>query len=424
MEAIQNGAISTHSNFFSDPAAIGLVRQTPQGGRLTPAGRAFLQTKPFGYSNPDRAEYCLLKTLYYSRFNHTRVAARFLHEKKSHLENFLSLCSPTPARQLLLQRPKLLTVAEYISCIPTALLRLLQMDSTFLLQLAELGEPAFDALGQSDDPPGLSRFCHKIASDYTRASARRLHTLLSMALLAVRANLLAAQMDFDTLSIPYPFCNLLSETDLFKLAAKYTSDIEIAPDPSGYLVLLNEFEVAPPPATPVQTLVLRSLQPRTPRTRTTATIPQTRPPATSFIVVDAALSHHAESYFETHPCARAHGNALLRVGHTNLETVPLEDGLVPGADFIVGPPDAPQRFIEIKATRNDPPQSINLTRGEYLRAKRCHDTGVPYQMFVLTFNTPLTSPRLYEIKDFAALANSLTLSQLLSLHIPLHVSPH
>lgn len=423
LEDIDNGIIGSHPNYCSDPESIGLVHRSRSGWSLTRAGREFLATKDVGYNNPRLAEYFLLDVLYFQRHNHRTKAARFLRTKRNNLQLFLNGCSPTPTKHLLIEYPRLLTIAEYISEFDGALIKFLNLAPEVLVGLANLGEPNFEALGASDRPRGFANICHKIGSDYTRAADRRLNMVISMALLEIRQSLLLSGKKSDKLTIPFPYCNLISETDINELAPLFTTDIEIVPDEQGFTVLLKLIVGATDPLPPVERISLRQRRTRRPRRRSGRRKPS-KPArrARDYIMFDTSLGFHAENYFQDSRLNRQYGGRVIRIGHTDFESVALSDGMVPGADFIIGTLDSPERYIEVKASRTYPPVSIRLTVSEYVRAKACHESGIPYELFILTYDDAQSPPRILQTDRFPELISNLSFEDLLTLEIPISIT--
>ena len=219
LEAIEAKKFNSHPNYISDPTTIGLVKKAGNSAKLTRAGQEFLSTKAEGYKNSERAEYELLKVLYFSAHSHSTKTEAFLAMRKQNLVSFLSKCSPTPSRHLLLDYPRLLTVGECIWEFDGALLNYLSLSESDLEALRDLGEKGFKELGVSDKPAGFKRICSKIGSEFTRADERRLNMLVAMALLEIRDGMARAGTRLAPLKVPYPYCNLLSETDVQRFAS-------------------------------------------------------------------------------------------------------------------------------------------------------------------------------------------------------------
>lgn len=129
----------------------------------------------------------------------------------------------------------------------------------------------------------------------------------------------------------------------------------------------------------------------------------------------------AEDYIERTILKPRHGKALVRVGHTDREFVLLSDGSIPGADFYVKEknPKKGIRFYEIKSALNSVPASIRITRSEYMRAKKCHAVGLPYEIYIVVFLQSTAKPKVLHIPDFAAKAADLTLDHIVSFDIAL-----
>ncbi len=241
--------------------------------------------------------------------------------------------------------------------------------------LANLGEQGFKDLGNHNSLPGFNRITQKIGSDYTRAEDRRLNILVAMTLLEIRQKLIISGKHYDNLKVPYPFCNLLSESDVYKLSRKFTNDIEINFDEEGYIVLLRDVEEQKVAAPRIEKIDFRIIK-RKVGGRGTKRVDATHShSALGLRVIDSSIGLHAEDYLENSKLNKLYGKELIRIGHTNLETTVLSDGNVPGADFIVGKLDKPLQFIEVKSTKTFPPKSIRLTASELSRAKVVPSTG-------------------------------------------------
>src|SRR5271154_846000 len=65
LQDISDGVIREHGNFVADPASIGLVRRTTGDPKLSPVGKVLLSKKEAIARDPERAEYELVKALYF-----------------------------------------------------------------------------------------------------------------------------------------------------------------------------------------------------------------------------------------------------------------------------------------------------------------------------------------------------------------------
>lgn len=414
---INRGITRAHGNYFSDPASIGLVDNLVRPPVLTPAGRAFLSFRSTLRDDQARAEYELLKILYFGGYNHQPDVQQFLATKRGQLFAVLDQFTASPARHLFLEHPGLLVVAELIAGFPRAIRRLLELPEQDLLDLASLGEHGFTNLcSGSGFPRGLARLCRRIGSDYTRGEERRLHYLVSMALLAIVQTIPPRSQ--AQLRVPPPYCNLLTEMDVYSLHTQYTTDMNAWFDGVN-LQVSSSLAIppgGPPPPAPLQ-LVTVQPQTATPSgTGTAAADDQSRRTRRGArrtpvnIVLDPVLSERAEDAAEERILRPQHGAQLVRVGHRRGETIALPDGMVPGADFYVIDASAdPIEFIEIKSVSGNPPFDVAFTRAEYWRAVRSAGAGVPCRLILVDVGTG----RLFEARNFAPALAALQLGEAL-----------
>jgi len=420
LSGIDQGVHRTHGNYYSDPQSLGLINTTgPTSAALTSAGREFLGTAQFYYNDPARAEYVLNKILYYGGHTLGRRADRTLNNKRHNLHEFLRKCRPTPNTRMVLDNDRLLTIAEILSSFGLALEEFLLLDPTDLLAFTELGEQGFNLLFQGVSvSQGFVNLAGKIAADYTRASVRRRNYLLAHLFLSLRRQLISSGSQYLQLAIPYPYANLLSERTAYEEISRFTDDLTIEPEAGGYVVFLREIVSAQPvPAAPSMRAI--QLAARRPRTRTPRPTPpmETRPRVAEPYFVEAPLTVEAENYVER--TLRAdYGDAVWRIGHTQAETVPLSDGLLPGADIIVrDQAGEATRYVEVKSARGDLPPSIRLTAAEYTRALKCSADNVPYDLYVVSFPERQSAPITSRLPDFQDAISGLTINELLSMEI-------
>ncbi|MGO8810992.1 MAG: hypothetical protein ACLQJF_16155 [Candidatus Sulfotelmatobacter sp.] len=429
LHEINQGLTRAHGNYFSDPASIGLVdRSTARPRVLTQAGQAYLTFRNSLRNNPLRGEYELLKILYFSAYQNPDIVEQHLAEKRDHLFSALAQFTPTPSRQVFLVHPRLLVVAELISGFPGAIGRLIRLPEADLLALDSLGEKGFTDLCDGPGfPTRVSRLCRRIGSDYTRGEERRLHYLVSMALLTIAQGLPVGRA--TTLTVPLPFANLLTEIDIYNLHAQYTSDINVWFDGVNFRVS-SSLGVLPaaPPHVPVL-LQLVTLEPQRETPGGTGSAPTTDPSRRRrraakrtevTVVIDTVISERAEDVAEELILRPRHGVQLERVGHRAGETIALPDGMVPGADFyVLDATNKPIEFIEIKSVTGAPPFEISLTRAEYLRALRCAQAGLPYRLVLVDVSSAI----FYEISQFASSLASLQLSEAIRFVIKVGPTP-
>ena len=118
LQEIVGGGHRDHPNFYSDPGSLGLVEQVSGRGRLTKAGNLFLATVATCRNSPARAEFELIKILYYSGLPRRAAVDEFLNTKRQNLLRLLTDCHLTSNSELLLRSPKLLAIAEALARFP------------------------------------------------------------------------------------------------------------------------------------------------------------------------------------------------------------------------------------------------------------------------------------------------------------------
>ena len=132
--------------------------------------------------------------------------------------------------------------------------------------------------------------------------------------------------------------------------------------------------------------------------------------------IQSPRASEAEDWIENLLRRRYSDRSVLRIGHTKYETIPREDGLLPGADFIIVDGGCvPERFAEVKSSTGPDPSSIRLTAAEFRRAKQCSDDGLPYDIWIVSFDDDLVSA--CPIPGFEQEAIDLTVDDLVSLEI-------
>lgn len=416
---IDHGVHREHGNFYSDPQSLGLVTRTgPTSVVLTAAGREFLDTAQLYYNDPPRAEYALNKILYHGGYS-LGDADTFLNSKLHNLNEFLRKCRPTPNARTILDDSRLLAIAEVLSSFGSALEAFLLLRRIDLLAFAELGERGFNSLLQGAHlSPGYINLARRIAGDYTRASVRRRNYLLSQLFLTLRHHLISSGSQFLPLVIPYPYANMVTERAACETVNHFTDDITIEPEIGGYIVFLREtVTVQPLPSPPsIQAIRLAERRSRTYTPRTLSTI-TTRPRTPESYYVEAPLTVEAENHVER--ILRVdHGEAVWRIGHTQAETAPLSDGLLPGADIIIRNDEGKAvRFVEVKSARGDLPSSFRLTATEYARALKCNTDNVPYDLYVVSFLEGQSVPIVSLLPGFQNDIAGLTINDVLSMEI-------
>ena len=419
IEAISNGELGSHSHFLSDPVRAGLVDVSGNAPVLTSAGQQFLSNKAAHYMEEATAEYDLLKALYFSNHSHTTRTTAFLQQKRDHMNVALQQFMPAPSRKLFFKHPSLLVIAELIASFSGAVTKLLQLPDQSLIALASLSEEEFRNLnGKRKLPTGLTRLCERIANEYRRSEERRLHHLMSMTLLSIAASI--PRSSSVPLTVPFPFSNFVTEQDIFEMYARYTSDVTIWHDGETYQVsssfasAANSIAVSPPVVPPVRFLPLPDKAPGTGTPVAANAVSRSKRRAsqhtTAMIVYDQTVSERSEDYAEVEILKPRYGNALFRVGHRSGETMALEDGMVPGADFyVVDAKGIPIEFIEVKSFSGNLPTQISLTHAEFLRAKDCSARNIRYRIVLVD----VANARTYELSDFAQTASLLTVEELL-----------
>lgn len=421
LEEICKGTTSGHPNFYSDPTSVGLVAGTQKNAKLTAAGKSFYNSRSLGHDNSYKAEYYLMRSLYFENHKHNSKAKMFLDSRLAHMYHFLSICSPTPNKNLLIEKPKLLTIAEYITKYKSALLKFMQLEPETLTKLEALGEKGFQTLIKKDVPKGICRICRKIGGDYTRASNRRRDMIFSIAILTIRNSLLRSGKYFDRLQVPYPFCNLISEIDIANYAHLYTNEVEIVQDGLGFLALVKTITLSKAPKIEIEKFSFKRKNAKKVKIKKATKPSVARKPITKIHFFDSATGNQAETYLAKNILSKEYGKKLIRIGHTDLESRVLSDGLIVGSDFLVGSFEKPELFIEVKSTKNFPPRRIQVTSNEYLRAKKCLNDKIKYILYILAFDDPQSCPRIYKNEEFAQEADSLQIIDLISLEIPIHI---
>lgn len=420
LEDIKQGRSRTHGNFFSDPAAIGLVDNSVRPRVLTPAGEKFLSYKPYLYKKPAEAEYRLVEILYFSGFSFNARVQSFLHKKRRHMLRVLKglVAASSPKRQLFLAEPRLLVIIELIANFPGALKRFVALSENDLKALVQLGEKGFDRLGSNctlysgDTLRGFKKLCHRIGSDYTRAEERRLHYIFSMTLLEIKQSI--SLREAKVLTVPAPFSNLINEFDIYRRYSSYTTDITVWLEDSTFFV--SAYEEAFATTTPVQVVTHRAkIQPQTKPPSGVASKPVTAPvrqrrktyAMPTVYVSDPIVSERSEDLVEQALQAK-YRSRLIRVGHREGEIYSLSDGLVPGADFyVVDKNNQPVEFIEVKSVTRQPPVEISITRAELTRAIKCSAQGKPYVLMLVNVATN----EIYNLGDVARQLANLQLTQ-------------
>jgi hypothetical protein len=412
LEDIERGQVRAHGNFFTDPAGIGLVDNSVQPAVLTTAGIDFLSFKPVFQNSPEKEEYQLVKTLYFENHRHSVEAGGLLRDKREHLLSVLNQFENR--RQEFTSNPKLLVVTELIGGFPGAVTAFHALPAEYLSAYAGFNEDEFAQL--CDGPgflPGLSFLCARIGREFSRAQERRLHQVVSMALLTIAK--MIPEGGTGSLKVPTPYSNLVSEKDLFDVHEKYTTDLSIWSDGIGYQVsnsihftapadgiIIHGASVLPLNQPPEGLGMVGARDPRRSKRR------GTDKPSTT-LIINPLLSEAAEDYVESTVLVPRHGDSLVRVGHRQGEVLGLDDGNVPGADFyVVDADDTPVEFIEVKCISGNLPTTVSLTRAEYIRAHRCADRNIPYRLILFDEKTN----EFYEIENFAAQIFNIRIEEL------------
>jgi hypothetical protein len=413
LDDINRGVVRAHGNYYSDPAALGLVNDRVSPPRLSQAGRIFLELKPFLYDSPARAEFELLRLLYFSGPRQPRRVTQLLKRKADHLNAVLSDFSPSGSREAFLEEPSLLAIVELIGGFTGAVRRFSALPPTTLARFALLGEGGFANLCPAARfGAGLARLCRRIGSDYHRAQERRLNTIVAMALLIMGRGLPG---DYAVpLVIPAPIRNILAEQDLHALYGQFTSELVIWHDGERFLVsralgrpilgserpeeITGVVSVRPPSGRP----------PWRGRSAGGGVVGGRRRGAETFriSITDPIAAERAEDFVERALLLPEYGERLVRVGHRQAEVMPLADGMLPGADFyVLDVGDKPIIFVEVKSTSGGPPADISLTRAEYLRARFSFAEGKAYRLILVD----LENAKSYEVEGFASWVSTATL---------------
>ncbi len=394
LEDIDNRRFREHGNYVADPASIGLVDSTSDLPSLSAAGRQFLAVKAQVNGNAARGEYELLKILYYSGIQHPERVADNLARKHEHLLRTLGEFGPCEAHDEFLSRPSLLVVAEYLASFPGAIARLCRWSRDELVDLSELTEDEFEALGDGRSPQ-FQRLCKKVAGEFRRAEDRRLHHVISALLLDMQTRIVG--YDQPIVAIPPQFKQLVQVADLAFRAEDYTEDVDIWYDNQDLRIARRlDIRVAEAGLTLDQVIgaaIAAQTQPPAGRGVQTARSQarSRRRAATAnarITIMDDTLSERAEDFVEKELLRPEYGDALVRAGHRDGEVFALPDGLVPGADFyVLDGADEPQAFFEVKAFSGTLPADISVTRAECARALKCHEENIPYTLILVCLRT-------------------------------------
>ena len=171
----------------------------------------------------------------------------------------------------------------------------------------------------------------------------------------------------------------------------------------------------------LQARVVRRSAGRRPGGRGTADAGQRReaprPDPDEAISIAAPRASEAEDWVECRLNKLNLDRVVQRIGHTDLETIPLPDGYLPGADLIVLDPrsHSPERFVEVKSTTGLLPASIRLTAAELERAKKCSSDGLPFDIWVVVFRNSAATGTI--ISGFEQDAILLSIDDLVSVEI-------
>ena len=144
-----------------------------------------------------------------------------------------------------------------------------------------------------------------------------------------------------------------------------------------------------------------------------------RPDPPEAIRFETPRASEAEDWVEKQLHELFGQSCVDRIGHTSLETVPLNDGHLPGSDFIVRDQglDSCKRFVEVKSTSNSMPSSIHLTAAEFRRARQCAEDGSTYEIWIVIFVG--AEVNVVTVKNFEEQAASIEIGDLVSLHLQL-----
>ena len=135
------------------------------------------------------------------------------------------------------------------------------------------------------------------------------------------------------------------------------------------------------------------------------------------ISVRVPRAREAEDWAENRLRGQYGHHTLVRYGHTNLESIPLSDGLLPGADFSLLEPydEKTMMYVEVKSSEGSLPRSVRLTAAELRRAKRCAEEGTPYEIWIVVFEGEIAN--VTRIDNFEQIASTLTIDDLVSVEV-------
>ena len=108
---------------------------------------------------------------------------------------------------------------------------------------------------------------------------------------------------------------------------------------------------------------------------------------------------------------------VVRYGHMTSESKDRGDGQLPDADFTLLEPVSakPIKFVEVKSSQGSLPRSVQLTAWELKRARRCAREGIPYEIWIIVFESDNTYRRF--IWHFNETALGLTIDKLVGVDV-------
>ena len=115
--------------------------------------------------------------------------------------------------------------------------------------------------------------------------------------------------------------------------------------------------------------------------------PSVRTETSEAVSINSPRSIEAENWVEERLQSNVDWHSVVRYGHTNLESVPLGDGLLPGADFSLHAQSGGSvgKYIEVKSAQGSFPRTVRLTAAELRRARKCAEDGTPYEIWIVVF---------------------------------------
>ena len=141
-------------------------------------------------------------------------------------------------------------------------------------------------------------------------------------------------------------------------------------------------------------------------------------------LVSPGRGREAEAWVEDQLRKEFGRKNVERYGYTNRAITRWPDGLYPGFDFLVKRrnSDTVAKFVEVKSAKGSLPSSVRLTAGEFLRAWKCSEQRIPYELWVVVFDGNSTLFRVIDhriLTHFEKEAAKLTIHDFASVGVQL-----